>query len=369
MRFFSLISKYRRTLLFLGLAWGLLASAGSGRVEARVRLENICSIAGQQEQKLIGLGLVVGLKGTGDGGKHMPAIRALASALKLMYNPVDGPADLKDVNNVALVVVEATVPAEGIRRGQKVDCFVSSIGAAKSLRGGRLMMSPLGGQTIADERVMGIASGAVILEDATTPTSGRIPAGVVISADVVNLFIENGTFKLLLDKEHSSFQAASEIARAINVDSSFEANNQVLAKAIGPGVVQVIIPRQYLVDPVQFVAQVLDVGVDNPHTQARVVINSKTQTVVVTGEVEISPVVINHRSLSVSVGGDSGAPAEPVPGVGFVPVLDQQGRYSPQRLEQLTKALNQLKVPTSDVIDIIKELHRTGKLHAVLIVE
>ena len=337
--------------------------------QARIRLENICTIQGQHEQKLIGLGLVVGLKGTGDGGKHMPTIRALASALKLMYNPIDGPGDLKDVSNVALVVVEATVPAEGIRRGQKIDCFINSVGAAKSLRGGRLMMTPLGGQNISDERVMGIASGAVIIEEELVPTSGRITSGVVIASDVVNLFIENNSFRLLLDKEHSSFQAASEIAKAVNVDISFEANGRQLAKATGPGVVQVVIPEQYLVDPVRFVAQVLDVGVDNPHTQARVVINQKTKTVIVTGEVEISPVVINHRSLSVSVGDDGDAPADPVPGVGFVPVVDQQGRQSPQRLAQLTKALNQLKVPASDVIDIIKELHRTGKLHAVLIVE
>lgn len=336
--------------------------------QARVRLENICTIQGQQEQKLIGLGLILGLKGTGDGGKNVPSIRALAAALKNLYNPVTSAAELKDVNNVALVIVEATVPAEGIRRGQKIDCFVNSIGAAKSLRGGRLMMTPLGGQNLSDERVMGMASGAVIIEEAAVPTSGRIPGGVVISSDVINMFVENGSFKLLLDKDHSSFQAASVIAQAVNADITFEANGQRLAKAIGPGVIQVVIPEQYLVDPIRFISQVLEVGVDNPHTQARVVINQKTQTVIVTGEVEISPVVVNHRSLSVSVGGEADAPADPVPGVGFVSVLDQPAR-SPQRLEQLTKALNQLKVPTSDVIDIIKELHRTGKLHAVLIVE
>lgn len=361
-------SRIRRAGILPALVCGLAALLPQG-AQARVRLENICTIHGQQEQKLIGLGLVLGLKGTGDGGKSVPAIRALAAALKNLYNPVDGPGDLKDVTNVALVIVEATVPAEGIRRGQKIDCFINSVGGAKSLRGGRLMMTPLGGQNLSEEKVMGVASGALIIEDATTPTSARVPSGVVISSDIVNLFVDNGSFKLLLDKEHSSFQAASVIAQAVNADSTFEALGARIAKAIGPGVVQVLIPEQYLADPVQFVAQVLEVGVDNPHTQARVVINQKTQTVIVTGEVEISPVVVNHRSLSVSVGGDSDAPADPVPGVGFVSVLDQQARQSPQRLEQLTKALNQLKVPTSDVIDIIKELHRTGKLHAVLIVE
>jgi len=361
----------------LGLALVLVASllhlpGVIAPAQARVRLENICTISGQQEHKLIGMGLVVGLKGTGDGGKYQPTIRALASALKLMYNPVEGPAELRDVNNVALVMIEATVPANGIRRGQKIDCFVNSIGSAKSLRGGRLMMSPLGGESISDERVMGLASGAVYVEDAQVPTSGKIPLGVTITADIVNLFVHNHEFKLLLDAAHSSFQSASEVARVVNADISFEAEGRQLAKAIGPGVIQVMVPEQYRNDPVQFVAQVLDVGIDNPHTQARVVVNSKSGTVIVTGEVEISPVVISHKNLSVTVGGDENQLAdagEALPGVGFVPLMDQQARQSPQRLKQLVDALNQLKVPTSDVIEIIKDLHRTGKLHAVLIVE
>lgn len=372
----------RRTIVLLALSLFVNGGFLMSPVQARVRLENICGIYGQHEQKLIGLGLVIGLKGTGDGGKYMPTIKALGTVLGLMHNPVDFADQLKDGANVALVLVEATVPANGIQRGQKIDCFVNSIGAAKSLRGGRLMMSPLGGQAVvddADERVMGIASGAVYIEDQSTPTSGKIPSGVTIAADIVNLFIHDNEFKLLLDSDHASFQSASEIARVVNADISFEANGRELAKAVGPGVVQVTVPEQYRNNPVQFVAQVLDVGIDNPHTQARVVVNAKSGTVIVTGEVEISPVVISHKNLSVSIGGaedggggdaGGGAPAaEPQPGIGFVPVMDQPGRQSPQRLKQLVAALNELKVPTGDVIEIIKDLHRTGKLHAVLITE
>lgn len=364
----------------------LAALALPGTAQARVRLENICTIQGQQEQKLMGLGLIVGLKGTGDGGKHLPTIHALAAALKLMDNPLTRAEELKEVNNVALVLVEATVPANGIQRGQKIDCFVNSVGSAKSLRGGRLMVAALSSQLIADDHLMGLASGSVMIDDERVPTSGRVTSGVVIMRDVVRLFVENNEFRLLLDGDHSSFHSASEIARVVNADISFEANGRQLAKAIGPGVVQVMVPEQYRNDPVQFVAQVLDVGIDNPHSQARVVVNSKSGTVIVTGEVEISPVVISHKNLSVSIGGDDtgdpngttrmtqsivpgGEGAEPVPGVGFVPILDQQARQSPQRLRQLVDALNQLKVPTADAIEIIKDLHRTGKLHAVLITE
>src|SRR5262249_8409919 len=135
---------------------GLWAAVCTSRVEARPRLENICTISGQQEQRLIGLGLVTGLKGTGDGGKYLPMINALAPALRAPNTPAGGPTEWKAAATVALVLIEATVPANGIRRGQRLDCFVNSIGAAKSLRGGRLMISPLGTQMVTDDRVMGI---------------------------------------------------------------------------------------------------------------------------------------------------------------------------------------------------------------------
>jgi flagellar P-ring protein precursor FlgI len=358
--------------------WALIVLAtvlvvGASPAQARPRLENICTISGQQELRLIGMGLVTGLKGTGDGGKYLPMINALGMTLRRLDNAATGPADLKDANNVALVLIEATVPANGIRRGQRIDCYVNSIGAAKSLRGGRLMIAPLGTQVVSDERVMGIAGGAVLIEDSSVTTSGKIPGGLVINEDVINNFIQNNQFTLLLDNDHASFRSASEVARVVNADISFEAGGKQLAKAISPGVVQVSIPDQYYADPMQFIAQVLDVGIDNPHTQARVVVNAKAGTVIVTGEVEISPVAISHKNLTLTVGNPEatagGEPAEPVPGVGFVPLMDQQSRQSPQKLKQLVDALNQLKVPTADVIDILKDLHRAGKLHAELITE
>jgi len=364
----------------LSARWAIVVAAVFGGIltspaEARPRLENICTISGQSEQRLIGLGLVTGLKGTGDGGKYQPMINALGAALAALNNPASGPAELKDAANVALVLIEATVPANGIRRGQRLDCFVNSIGAAKSLRGGRLMIAPLGTQVVSDERVMGIASGAVLIEDSQVTTSGKIAGGVVITEDVINNFIQNNQFTLLLDRDHASFRSASEVARVVNADISFEANGRQLAKAVSPGVVQVTIPEQYRNDAMQFIAQVLDVGIDNPHTQARVVVNAKAGTVIVTGEVEISPVAISHKNLSLTIGtpeeqaAAGQPPPEAVPGVGFVPIMDQQTRQSPQRLKQLIDALNQLKVPTNDVIDILKDLHRAGKLHAELITE
>ncbi len=351
----------------------VLAGLLPGVVHARPRLESICTVAGQQELRLVGMGLVTGLKGTGDGGKFLPMARAMGMVMRKLDNEAKGPEDLKDVNNVALVMIEATVPANGIRRGQRIDCFVNSIGSAKSLRGGRLMVAPLGSQVINDDTAWGLASGAVLIEDATVPTSGKITGGVVVTEDVINSFVKDNKFTLLLDHDHASFRSASEVAYVINSDTTVESEGLKLAWAKDPGVVEVAIPKQYQSDPMRFIAQVLDVQIDNPHTQARVVVNAKAGTVIVTGEVEISPVAISHKNLSLSIGtGDDAAaaqPAEPVPGVGFVPIMDQQSRQSPQRLKQLIDALNQLKVPTTDVIDILKDLHRAGKLHAELITE
>ena len=369
-------SKALRCARFAVVVAAALVGSLAAQAEARPRLENICTISGQSEQRLIGLGLVTGLKGTGDGGKYLPMIKALGSALAALNNPASGPAELKDAGNVALVLIEATVPSNGIRRGQRLDCFVNSIGAAKSLRGGRLMIAPLGTQVVTDDRVMGIAAGPVLIEDSQVTTSGKIAGGVVVNEDIIYNFVQNNQFTLLLDRDHASFRSASEVARVVNADISFEANGQQLAKAISPGVIQVTIPDQYRNDPMQFIAQVLDVGIDNPHTQARVVVNAKAGTVIVTGEVEISPVAISHKNLSLTIGtpeeqaaAAGGVPPEAVPGVGFVPLMDQQTRQSPQRLKQLIDALNQLKVPTPDVIDILKDLHRAGKLHAELISE
>jgi flagellar P-ring protein precursor FlgI len=337
---------------------------------ARVRLESICSVQGQREQRLVGLGLVVGLKGTGDGGDYLPTIRALGAALKLMNNPIEKEVFLKETKNVAMVMIEATVPATGIRRGQTIDCHISAIGSCKSLRGGRLLAAPLQSAFVPDERALAVASGAILLEEPQFPTTGKIPTGVIIEAnfdDFVATYIENGAFTLLLDSAHSSFHAASEVARVVNADISFEANSRQIARAIAPGMIRVTVPEQYRNEPVDFVAQVLDIGIDNPHTQARVVLNPKAGIIVVTGEVEISPVVISHKALVVTVGDPNPVPGEDT-GSHFVPLMERSPQ-APQHLKDLVEALNQLKVPTTDIIEIVRDLHRSGKLHAVVISE
>ncbi len=350
---------YKSVLLLL-LSMIVMQSSVS-ELWARTRIENICSVYGMKEIKLTGMGLIVGLDGTGDGSKNLPTIRSLAAALRHLNNPVVDLKDLAAANNVALVMIEATIPASGIRKGQKLDCFVSSMLGAKSLRGGRLLIAPVSTSEIGNEILAGLSSGAIILEDETSLATGKIINGLVMERDFELSFLDRKTrsITLLVDKQHAGFHTASEVARVVNSEFSFEAGNQQLAIAQGPGRVFIRIPKQYTESPVEFVAAVMEVGIDRPHQQARVVINPKSQTVIVTGEVEISPVVISHKNLTVGVGNVEGG----LPG-GFVPITGQQGQQSTQRLQQLVEALNQLRVPTEDVISIIRELHRSGKLHA-----
>jgi len=356
----------RLPLVLTVLAW-LTAGLWPSRTPARTRLENICTIYGQKEIQLVGIGLVVGLKGTGDGGENLPAIRSLAAALRLLNTPVLREDELRrNADNVALVLVSGTIPKTGLRRGQKIDCIVSSPFGAKSLRGGRLLVTPVETADIEDDTAVGLASGPIYIEDPDVPTVGKIPGGIVLEEDFVTPFVsyKNGqpTITLLLDAQHSSFYTSSEVATAINREFSFEAGNVDLARPVGPGVVEVTIPPQYRDSPVDFIAQVLDVGIENPHTEARVVVNPRSQVVVVTGEVEISPVIISHKNLTIEVGQPV---AQPAATGGFVMLNQDTTRHPPQQLKQLVDALNQLRVPTSDIISIIRELHRSGKLHAI----
>lgn len=350
-------------LVLLSVAVLLALWIAPQQASARVRLENICSIYGQHEVRLTGIGLVVGLNGTGDGGKDVHSMRALAAALKLFNSPATTD-ELKNANNVAIVLIEATVPKTGLRRGQKLDCYVSSIKGAKSLRGGRLLVAPLETANLSDDKPVGLASGAVTIETADVQTTGLVPGGVVLMDDFISHFIDvqkGNLITLLLDEDHASFPVAHEVARAINEEFRLEAYLQDVAQPVGPGAIEVRPPEAYRPFPVEFVAKILDVRIDKPQSQARVIVNSRTGVVAVSGEVEISPVVISHKNLTVNVGGGA---AQGAAGA-FVAVRDPSEEQPADQLKQLLNALNELQVPTEDRITIVRELHRLGKLHAM----
>jgi flagellar P-ring protein FlgI len=357
----------KRTLRFAMIA---VAACGTFAIqspaEARTLLKNICRVKGQEENTLQGLGLVVGLKGTGDGGNFMPTIRSLATAMQLMGSPIGkgGAGELKDAKNVALVMVSVTVPAAGARQGDLLDCTVSSIGGAKSLAGGTLMMTPLQGPQVNSDRVYGFAQGGININDIKLPTSGRIFRGCRLEEDFFNAFAANGKLTLVLNKNYTDFQVAQDIADVINSQLSFQASGGNIARAINQVNIEVQIPAQYYNDPVSFVSQVMSLPMMEPQTEARVVINPRAGSIVIGGDVEIGAVVVTHKNMVIETADN---PNPPPPG--FVPVDTSNTPQSTTKLKALISALNAVKVPTEDVIEIIKGLDRDGKLRGTLVIE
>jgi flagellar P-ring protein FlgI len=324
----------------------------SSRAEAVTRVGNICTIDGQMPLTVRGLGFVVGLNGTGDPDQTGPTLRAFAAFLKLSNNPVLSPAELKNLGGVAAVEVTATIPRTGISRGQRLDCQISALFGAKSLEGGRLISAPLELASIADDTVVGLAAGALVVEDLVNPTTARIPFGLVMEQTVdMNIIGQANQIRLLLNPQYAGFDMAREIERAVNTRFYLEAGNVNIARAASAGAVDVMIPEQYD-NHVEFLGLVTDITVKETGKAARVVVNVKQGTIIVTGEVEISPAIIAHRNLNVEI-------ADP-----FVEVRNPNGQQAPQQMADLVSALNQLKVPTSDIIGILRELHFSGRLHA-----
>jgi flagellar P-ring protein precursor FlgI len=332
-----------------------------------VKVADITRIGGQRSNVLTGLGLVVGLKGSGDGGDFAPAINPLASMLTKFADPTTA-AELGNVQNVAIVSVIATVPGNGVRDGDRIDCYVQSIGAARSLKGGRLFVTPMQGPT-PGSGIFALAEGPLVLEDPSTPTTAVVKQGCVMEADLPARYIGNGRFTLILDDAAASWTTASTIAKIIN-DAGDGNVGEVLAIAVDPKNVVVTIPASERDRPDSFISRVQRLPVPILPSEARVQINDRTGTIVMTGDVEISPVVISHKGLTISTvqPAPTPTPRTPVVTERNTVALDTTNQGG-AKLQDLVNALDQLKVPTEDRIAIVKELHKTGKLHAKLIVE
>ncbi|HEV3344322.1 MAG TPA: flagellar basal body P-ring protein FlgI [Pirellulales bacterium] len=372
----NLRSRWTRRLLTIGLcAVGIFCHSTA---QAQIRLKNICRIKGQEENTLHGMGLVVGLRGSGDGGGFLPAMRSLAMAMELMGSQIGkgGAAELKDARNVALVSVTTTVPAAGARQGDKIDCMVSSIGAAKSLEGGRLFITAMMGPQAEGTRIYAFCEGALHLDDTKFPTTARIHDGCRLEEDFLNVFVKNNKITLVLDEHHADFEVAQEVAELINSTWYNTAQREPsphrppgklvslqtrpVAKALNQLYVEVEIPSVYQREPVEFVSQVMSLTIAEPQTAARVVINERAGTIVISADVEIGSIVVAHKNIVVETGDN-------LPAERFVAV--DPGELQTAKLKALVAALNAVKVPNTDIIQIIKDIEHNGKLHGQLIVE
>jgi flagellar P-ring protein FlgI len=347
-------------------------------VHGQIRLKNICRVKGQEQNTLHGMGLVVGLKGTGDGGDFLPMVRSLAQAMELMGSQIGkgGAAELKNARNVAIVSVTATVPEAGARQGDEIDCVVSSIGSAKSLEGGRLFITAMMGPQVEDTRIYGFCEGALHIDDPKLPTTARVHHGCRLEEDFLNVFKKNNQITLVLDEHHADFEVAQEVAELINrnwysttqMGSSPRGSSNKLAslqtkpvaKAVNAKYIEVEIPPAYQKEPVDFISQVVGLTIAEPQTPARVVINERAGVIAIGADVEIGSIVVAHKNIVIETGDN-------LPAERFVAI--DPGELQTAKLKALVAALNAVKVPTTDIIQIIKDIERNGKLHGQLIVE
>jgi flagellar P-ring protein precursor FlgI len=287
------------------LALALLMGATSVNATANLPmsptkpLRSLVSVEGVRENQLLGYGLVVGLQGTGDGTQVKFAGQSVANMLKQFGVKLPEGTDPR-LRNVATVMVSATFPP-GYRRGQKIDVTVSSMGDAKSLRGGLLLLTPL---RAADSEVYALAQGNLVVGGLSaqgasgssvtvnSPTSGRVPNGASIEREIETDFDTRPT--VLLSLKLPSFQTATNIVQAINKRYGTVATTRNATS------VEVVAPM----DPTQRVAFVaglealpVDVGAQLP----KVVFNSRTGTVVISEGVRVRSAAISHGGLKVII--------------------------------------------------------------------
>lgn len=366
-----------RCLTILAAALGPAVADVHGDVT--VRVADATSLKGQGINRLVGHGLIVGLNGTGDGDDYAVTMRALAQTLGNLAAPVNALEELKDTRNVALVLLDAVVPENGAREGDRVDVHVSAIGSAKSLTGGRLVVSPLVYADPQVTRVFAFASGPVETADATTPTVGMIHRGAAIHEDVLVGFTAFGRelpfrnpwiqpeeqyVTLVLDEHHAGWGLAVAIAEAINAELSLAADVERVAMAVDPKNVVALVPTFQRGDAASWIRDIEELSVLVPAEEARVTVDRTTGTIAVSGDARISPVIVSQKGMTVTVRTLTTDDAR----------IEQQtfaalstDRQADADVSDLLQALNQLQVPIDDRIAILTQIQKAGKLHAKLV--
>lgn len=363
-----------KTILF---CIALLAAAlpGLAVAQGRVRIRDICHLKGMEENSLHGVGLVTGLKGTGDDMKM--SARALAQFTRMLEGAPavpgtkNGDVDLTDVRgakNVAIVFISVTIPAKGARQGDSLNCTVTAPGA-KSLAGGVLMMTPLVGPNPLVKEVFAMAQGRITIEEGEQPNVGRIERGCRLERDFINEYIKDNKITLVLNKQHASFSAAQAVQDHINSTSKSIGNRGTLetteiARALDAVNIEVKIPKHHLEDVVAFISMIEDTPVYGISGVGRVYINERAGVIVVGPEVTIRPSAIQHKNFAITTGEDENTPPRVVE---FDPSPRGEGAQTP--LQNLVAALDKLKVPPRDMIEIVKALNARGDIMGELIVE
>ncbi|MFW6335538.1 MAG: flagellar basal body P-ring protein FlgI [Phycisphaeraceae bacterium] len=352
------------------LLCALCASVLFPAIARGVQIQDLVRIKGHETSKIVGMGLVVGLPGTGDGGDFLPAMRPMAKLINTLIDPTASTVDLGDGENVALVSLSAEIPAEGVREGDKIDVHVSSVGPAESLAGGRLLLVPMIGPS-KDSPRLAYAEGPIVIENAAAPTAAVVFDGAQMTRDIRAKYLDPyGRMTLVVTAEDASWSVANNIANLIN--DLIAPDGPAVAEAQDAKNIVVDMPRSQQQNPAPFISQILSTYIDPSQvvSGARVVINERTGTIIFSDDVQISPVGILHEGLSVTTITPEPEPTPVNPQVETRPgvILDPDNRGG-ARLSDLMAALDQLKVDSEGQISILKAIDRAGRLHAKLIVE
>ncbi len=367
-----------RAAIFLSLAF----LAALPALAQSVRLKDLARVGAQRENALVGYGVVTGLSGSGDSSRSKATRVTLANLL----NRFDLNIASDDITsrNVAVVMVTANLPAYA-RPGDHVDVSVSSLGDARSLEGGTLLMAPLKG---ADGRVYVLAQGSMTVggfrHDAqgnqvqkNHPTAGLISGGGTV--EVAPQEEPEAQPMLALVLNQADFGTAGRMADRIN--ESFGGD---IAEVRDAGAIEVQVPNAYRVKVPAFVRQIEGLSVEPDH-HARVVINERTGTLVAGGDVRISPVAVVVGETKVTVTAET-AVSQPLllraPGAGVrtevytnsqlrvqEPVAPKFVPAGPTRVTDLVQLLAKGKTPPRDMISILQAIKAAGALHAELIVQ
>ncbi len=341
-----------------------------------IRIKDLASFEGVRDNQLIGYGLVVGLNGTGDSDQTRFQIQSVVNMLERM-GVTTSVNDIK-IKNVAAVMVTATLPPFA-KQGNRLDVLVSSMGDAKSIAGGTLLMAPLKG---ADNQVYAVAQGSILTNSfafggqgasaqKNHPTAGRVPNGALVERELPNTL--TGKSVLNMNLNVADFTTASRIVTAVN-----DKFKSAVAASSDPGSVTLTLPEEYANRAVEFVAALERLEV-RPDLQAKVVLNERTGTIVMGENVRISTVAVTHGSLSLVIK-ETPQVSQPAPfsktgETKVVPRTDLKVEEENRRLLVLqegasigdvVRALNLLGVTPRDLISILQAVKAAGALQAEL---
>lgn len=338
-------------------------------------IQELARLEGQGESVLRGIGIITGLKGTGDAGNELVMAGPLAKIYESNGNPLPDLKLLAKAKSAAIVMLECVIPAQGARRDDTLDVFVTASHSASSLAGGRLHLAALSGP-MPGQGVYAMASGAVVIEDPLIPTAGRVRMGARMIRDVLMPGVKD-TFRLVVFPHFRGYTVTTQIADTINslaAESDAATNAGPIARAVDDVAVEVVIPEAERAAAPQFVARVMSSTMSPSllRLPAQVIVNQRTGSIIVTGNVEVSAVAVSLKNLVITT-------TTPPPVATLANPLVTTNRWAGvgttsraserARIQDLIQAFRTLDVPIEDQIAVLTQIHRAGQLHARLIID